>query len=78
MEWMDGIVYMCPCDNEQRYITSPPHTISFDADGILTLIPSIGYKARQNLDRPQNWCHFFIKDGVVEMCSDAQCPGANL
>ena len=76
MDWHNGIVFMCPCDNEQRYITSPPHTISFNDDGVLTLDPSIGYRARQNLNRKENWCHFYIKEGHPTMCGDAQCPGA--
>ena len=73
--WQDGVVFRCPCGYRTVYIASPPHTIEFDDDGVLTLDPSCGYKARENLKRPQNWCHFHIKGGSATMCSDAQCPG---
>lgn len=78
MEWSDGVVFMCPCGERQAYVASPPHTITFDSDGVLTLDPSCGYRAKPDLNRPQNWCHFYIKDGHPEMCDDAQCPGAGL
>ena len=73
--WGDGIMFRCPCDERQVYVTSPPHKITFDSEGVLTLDGSCGYRAREDLKRPQNWCHFFIKDGTPEMCSDAQCTG---
>ena len=76
MDWQNGIVFFCPCDERRVYITSPPHTVTFDAAGVLTLDPSIGY--RENERHPQNWCHFFLKDGVATMCADTQCPGAGL
>ena len=78
MDWGNGITFMCPCDNLRCYIASPPHTITFDSGGVLTLEPSIGYRARQDLNRPQHWCHFYIRDGHPEMCDDSQCPGAGM
>ena len=74
----DGVVFRCPCDERQAYCSSPPHTITFGEDGALTLAPSVGYKARPSLDRPQNWCHFYIKEGIPEMCGDTQCPGGRV
>ena len=76
MPWSEGVVFRCPCDHRQMYVASPPHTITFDAEGVLTVNASCGYKG--NSQQPQNWCHFWLRDGDVEMCSDAQCPGANL
>ena len=82
MDWQNGIVFLCPCDDRRVYITSPPHSISFDAGGVLTLEPSCGYLESKREDgaisRPQNWCHFWMTDGQPEMCSDAKCPGASL
>ena len=76
----DGVIFRCPCDERTVYIASSIHTISFDDTGFLTLSPSCGYKAKPDMKppRPQNWCHFFIKRGmVVEMCGDSQCPGGS-
>ena len=78
MDWHQGVVFMCPCDYERRYITSPPHAISFGDDGILSLEPSIGYRERRDLDRKENWCHFYIRDGTASMVGDSECPGKNL
>ena len=76
--WNDGVVFRCPCDDRQVYIATPPHEIAFDAEGVLTVNQSMGYRAKPNMDppRPQNWCHFHIKQGNPTMCDDAQCPGA--
>ena len=71
--WADGVVFRCPCDERQVYIQT--HTITFDAEGVLTLHPSCGYREKDSPPRPQNWCHFWLKDGEVEMCGDAKCPG---
>ena len=71
--WANGVAFRCPCDERDVLIASPTHTIAFDEDGILTLSPSCGFKATAS--RPQNWCHFFIKNGVPEICGDSKCPG---
>ena len=84
-----AVVFLCPCGGREVYVTSPPHTISFPdnqlhLDGSVGSRPIAGEKdfrlvhgeALHNL--PANWCHFFVKDGVYEMCGDAQCPGRNL
>ena len=76
--WSDGVVFRCPCDERQCYLASPPHTITFDAEGVLHVEPSIGYKARPDLGRPQNWCHFYLRNGEAEILEDSQCPGAAL
>ena len=75
MPWAEGVAFQCPCGERQCYVAAPPHTITFDGSNVLTLDPSCGFKARGHL--PQNWCHFFLKNGQVEMCSDAKCPGGS-
>ena len=76
--WNDGVVFRCPCDERQIYVASPPHTITFDDDGRLTLNGSVGSKEiRGPGGRPSNWCHFWVWGGTPEMCSDAQCPGGS-
>ena len=72
--WNEGVVFRCPCDERQVYVSSPPHTITFDAAGRLTLDGSVGSRARGG--RPANWCHFHIKAGVPTMCGGVKCPGA--
>ena len=74
--WSKGVIFECPCRERHTYIGSPPHTIEFDAEGILTIGPSIGSKPDPSRDRKPNWCHFHIKGGVPEMCGDAECPGS--
>ena len=70
-------MFRCPCDERQVYVASPPHTIKFDADGVVDIKASCGYRKKDNPPRPANWCHFFINDGVPEMCGDAKCPGGS-
>ena len=72
-----GVVFRCPCDERQVYVASPPHTIKFDAEGVVDIKASCGYRKRDNPPRPANWCHFWINDGVPEMCGDAKCPGGS-
>ena len=74
--WADGVMFRCPCDERQLYVASPPHEITFDSEGVLTLDPSCGYRASEHPKRPQNWCHFWLKNGTPEMCDDAKCPGS--
>ena len=66
--------FRCPCGERSVYVTSPPHGISFDTEGLLTLKGSVGYAARDS--HPENWCHFKMEAGVATMYGDAQCPGA--
>ena len=73
--WQDGVVFRCPCDEREVCISSPPHGISFSADGSLSLVGSVGSKARH--DRQANWCHFHIENGDPTMCDDAKCPGGS-
>ena len=71
--------FLCPCTKRSVYIIDPPHGISFDEDGYLIVKGSMGSKADPVMERPANWCHFFIgreAPGEVEICEDAQCPGA--
>ena len=73
--WQGGIVFKCPCGERDVYVASPPHEITWDDDGALTLNGSVGSHEDKARGRDANWCHFFIKGGAVDMCSDAQCPG---
>ena len=74
--WGNGIVFPCLCGERTVHVASPPHKITFDDDEVLTLDGSCGYKERKNLGREKNWCHFFLKNGEIEMCSDSKCPGS--
>ena len=51
-----------------------PTPITFDADGLLTLDPSCS--TAKNSEHPKGWCHFWLRDGEIEMVSGAQCPGS--
>ena len=74
VEWGEGFVFQCPCDERTVYVACPPHAVEFADDGkLLTLGGSCGYRARAR--RPANWCHFSLVDGAVQMHSDARCPG---
>jgi len=73
-----AILFRCPCGDRAVYVVEPPHGIQFDDQGRLTIEGSCGYKARPSKGRPANWCHFFIRGGEYEMCSDTQCPGKDL
>ena len=69
--------FKCPCEFRMVKVTQPPHTITFGEDGILqSLGGSCGYAAQG--DRPENWCHFTITDGVAAMHDDAKCPGKEM
>ena len=76
--WMDGVVFKCPCGLRTVYVASPPHKITFSDDGLLTLDGSVGSHADPSRNKPQNWCHFWLKDGESEICDDAKCPGSEL
>lgn len=81
--WEDdtAVQFRCPCDERLVYVTSPPHTIKFAAAGVLTIDASCGYREDPKRGRPKNWCHFWIKGGMVTdgdrpgLCSDSKCPG---
>ena len=70
-----GVYFHCPCGERRIFVASPPHTITFDDGGVLTLDPSCGYA--KTTEHPANWCHFWLKAGVAEMVADAQCPGGS-
>ena len=73
----DGhLFFRCPCDDRDVFVTQPPHTASYDEAGRLTLDGSCG--SYQNGDLPENWCHFSIKGGMVEIHSDSVCPGKDI
>ena len=77
IKWQNGVAFKCPCESERTVVISEKvHRISFDPDGVLTLNPSVAYHASET--RPQNWCHFWLKEGDVKMCGDAQCPGVKM
>ena len=68
-----GVHFHCPCGERRIFAASPPHTISFDADGVLTLDPSCS--TAESSKYPEGWCHFWLRDGEVKMVASAQCPG---
>jgi len=73
----EEVHFRCPCGRRTVKVTSPPHEIEFDTYGVLTLDGSVGSRASLHLsDGQANWCHFWIRDGVPEMCPDARCPGS--
>lgn len=74
-----AVMFHCPCGKRLVYCTQPPHTIEFNEAGVLvSLGGSCGYHKNEHPPRPQNWCHFTIKDGRVEhMHSDSRCPGGD-
>ena len=76
--WEEGdresVHFSCPCGEREVYVTTEEgHAISFDADGRLTLVGSVGGAGEW---KGENLCHFLMTDGRVEMCDDAKCPGA--
>ena len=74
----EEIHFRCPCGERMVYVTSPPHTISFDDEGLLTLVGSVGSRASLHLsDGKPNWCHFWLKNGIPKMCFDTRCPGGS-
>ena len=69
----NGVLFWCPCDFRVVHVSSPPHKISFDGQGRLTLVGSCGFRAHGK--RPEIWCHFSVSGGVATMHGDSQCPG---
>ena len=68
-----GVHFHCPCGKRRVYAASPPHTVTFDDAGVLTLDPSCS--TAENSEYPAGWCHFWLRDGEIKMVSGAQCPG---
>lgn len=73
-----GIAFKCPCGERTVHVTEPPHTITYDDDGLLTLDGSVGSREDPHRGRPKLWCHFWIKAGEATMAGDTQCPGKAL
>ena len=73
-----AVQFRCPCGDRLPYVVSPPHGIRIAEDGKLTIEGSVGSRENFRNKHPRNWCHFFIRDGQPEMCSDAKCPGKDL
>lgn len=71
--------FRCPCGMRALKVVDPPHGISYDAAGLLTVRGSIGSRATPRCGsepaRPTNWCHFSVTAGEPAMYSDARCPG---
>ena len=68
--------FRCPCGQRSVYVTSPPHTVTVDDDGLVTLDGSVGMRRDDARgDGVANWCHFWLKSGIPEMCGDSRCPG---
>lgn len=70
------IHFGCPCGQRSVNVREQVgHGIEFDEDGLLTIVGSVGSHASEYLRLPANHCHFFVKQGRIEMCADAGCPG---
>lgn len=65
----------CPC-GERTVMLGPGHGLTVAEDGAVTTKHSIGYNHADG--RPENWCHWQIKDGKPYFHADAQCPGSSL
>ena len=80
--WRHGrsLSFPCPCGQRVLAINGDPegHDATFDQDGRMTLGASCGYPAVPGLNRPKNWCHFTVADGIPTMQGDSQCPGKDL
>lgn len=70
----EGIYHVnCPC-NLRTCRLGAGHKVSVSEGGAVSTGASIGWKATTT--KPQNWCHWQIKDGVPVFYGDAKCPGA--
>ncbi len=67
-------VFKCPCGKREICLTD--HTISFDADGLLTVEPSIGSSdwATKNFGK----CHLQITAGKARKYADTECPAKTM
>lgn len=76
--------FMCPCGERLVKVIPSIHSIEFDEQGIMTIDPSCGSKEMyygippNRIKAPKGWCHFYIKNGLPEICEDSQCPGKDL
>lgn len=61
-------MFQCKCGQRTVCLQSPPHRWEFDSEGRVSVFDSCL--------KPNLKCHFLLKDGVITMCSDAECPGA--
>ena len=75
-EYNVGYCFWCPCGERIVAIACPPHRVTVNVDGSVTINGSCGYHADHK--RPQNWCHFTITNGRFEIHGDSQCPGKDL
>lgn len=74
----ESVICSCPCGETEYWIAR--HNISFDAEGKLTIDPSIlkeGYVLR-TVENYNYRCHSFIRNGKFEMVGDSTCPGKDL
>ena len=70
-----GIYFRCPCGEIVHNVGN--HEVTFNDHSLeMTVSPSIGYRENGG-NRPHNWCHMYIRNGRVEMCADAKCPGGD-
>ncbi|MCY3878615.1 MAG: DUF6527 family protein [Rhodobacteraceae bacterium] len=70
-------IMSCKCGRRELYLRS--HEISYDDDGIVTVHPSIidrEWWDNQDGKTVRGICHFWLKNGEIEMCGDSTCPGA--
>ena len=71
-----AISFLCPCGDRVVCVNSPPHEIEFDENNILTITGSIG--STEFTTNKYGYCHFYIKEGIVEICEDSMCCGREL
>ena len=62
----------CPCGENVFIVNSPPHNISFDEQGLMSLEKSYMFIKGDNANYI---CHFLMKKGIASMQSDSTCPG---
>ena len=67
--------YWCACPCRKRSFNLLDHTVNFDEEKVMTVKESIA--SHENRKKcPDDYCHLYIKDGLVEYCEDATCEGA--
>ena len=70
----NALIFACPCGAREVYVTCPPHDAVVNADGLVTIVGSLGGAGKWKAAATR--CHFTVTEGVAAMCDDAACPGA--
>ena len=73
-----GCMFWCFCLTRRIVVRTPPHkSITYDAEGRVTIKGSLGAHPMLPEWPKSNWCHAYMTNGRFELCDDAICPGAN-